>query len=187
MHRATAPRAALVTPERYEAAPSFAEYLATVVKNRDWWHAAYRIASISEDHAARANDLPVGWKLLALSEDWCGDAVNILPYVARFVETASSKLQLRVLGRDANADIMMAHLTGRSRSIPIVLALDSNYLEHGWWGPRPKPLQEHAIGDWWTLPKDERRLRIRTFYARDRGRHILEEILELLEGASAGP
>jgi hypothetical protein len=44
------------------------------------------------------------------------------------------------------------------------------------------PLQEQAMGDWWQLPKDERRLRIRKWYARDRGRQIHEELLRLLEG-----
>jgi hypothetical protein len=119
--------------------------------------------------------------LLALSEDWCSDAINVLPYIARLAGAAPKTLELRVLGRDANLDIMNAHLTGLSRSIPIVIALDGNHLEHGWWGPRPLALQEQAMGAWWTLPKDVRRLRIRTWYARDRGKQILEEILQLLE------
>lgn len=184
MHLSSAPRVAIVTPARYQAAATFTHYLASVQKNQEWWNDTYRLASVSAEHAARANALPVPWKLLALSEDWCGDAVNTLPYIARFVEAAPSRLQLRVLGRDANPDLMNSHLTVRSRAIPVVLALDADLREHGWWGPRPQPLQDQAMGDWWTLPKEERRLRIRTFYARDRGRQTLDELLDLLEGAS---
>lgn len=181
VHVAKAPHDSLITDARYDSAASFATYLDSIVKNRDWWHDTFRLAKASDDHVTRANELPTAWKLLALSEDWCGDAVNILPYVARLVEAAATRLELRVLGRDANPDIMNTHLTGTSRSIPVVIALDATYSEHGWWGPRPRQLQEHALGEWWTLPKDERRLRIRTWYARDHGRQVLDELLQLLQ------
>jgi hypothetical protein len=52
-----------------------------------------------------------------LSEDWCGDAVNSVPYLARLAELAPN-LDLRVLARDENPDLMDAHLTRGSRSIP---------------------------------------------------------------------
>jgi hypothetical protein len=155
-----------------------------VVKNRDWWHSAYRVATVAPEAVRRGNALPQRFNLLALSEDWCGDAVNILPFVARFAEGASGRVQLRVMGRDANPDVMAAHLTRGTRAIPIVIALDEDFVEHGWWGPRPLTLQEQAMGDWFTLPRDERRLLIRTFYARDRGRTTLDEILTLLEGVT---
>lgn len=187
VHVAEAPHDSLITQARYDGAQTFPSYLDSVVKNSTWWHDTYRLAKVGEEHIKRASALPKAWKLLALSEDWCGDAINILPYVARLVEAAPTKLELRVLGRDANPDIMNAHLTGTSRAIPIVVALDCTYAEHGWWGPRPRELQELALGEWWTLPKDERRLRIRTWYARDRGRQILEEILQLLETSSLQP
>lgn len=182
MHWPAAPHPSLVNAERYAAAPTFAAYLDAVVKNRQWWQDTYRLASVPEEYAVRANALPRPWKLVALTEDWCGDAVNILPYVARLVESAPQKLELRLLGRDANPDLTNTHLSGRSRSIPTVIVLDGNFMEFGWWGPRPLPLQQQAMGEWWTLPKEERRLKIRTWYARDRGRLIHEELLRLLEG-----
>ncbi len=172
--------------DRYVAALTFADYLASVVKNRKWWQDTYRLASVREEHIERAIALASSWKLLAITEDWCGDAVNILPYIARLVEAAPQKLEMRLLGRDANPDLINAHLTAdRTRSIPSVIVLDDSYMEHGWWGPRPLPLQEQAMGDWWSLPKDERRVRIRTWYARDRGRQVHDELLRLLEGLTA--
>lgn len=183
IHRSDEPRPSLVSAERYATALTFADYLGSVVRNREWWQDTYRLASVREEHAARADALTASWKLVAITEDWCGDAVNILPFVARLVEAAAKKLELRLVGRDANPDLINAHLTGgRSRSIPSVIVLDDSYLEYGWWGPRPSPLQEQAMGDWWQLPKDERRLRIRAWYARDRGRQIHDELLRLLEG-----
>lgn len=173
----------MVNADRYAAALTFPEYLASVVKNREWWQDTYRLATVREEHAARADALATRWKLVAITEDWCGDAVNILPFVARLVEAAPQKLEMRLLGRDANPDLVNSHLTGGyTRSIPSIIVLDDDFMEYGWWGPRPLPLQEQAMGDWWKLPKDERRLRIRMWYARDRGRLVHDELLRLLEG-----
>jgi len=120
------------------------------------------------------------WHLLVINEDWCGDAVNTVPHVARLAELASN-LDVRIIGREANPDIMDTHLTNGSRSIPIVIALDERFVEHGWWGPRPGELQRWATDEGRLLEKDERYRHIRTWYARDRGRTTLTEVLALLE------
>jgi hypothetical protein len=184
VHRAPVPQASLITAERYHSAPTFAEYITATVKNHDWWLATYRLAKLADTDVAQARALTARWHLLALSEDWCGDAVNILPFLARLADAAPNRLELRVLGRDANPDIMNTHMTGKSRSIPVVIALASNFVEHGWWGPRPLALQQQVAGEWWELPKDDRRLRIRIWYARDHGRETLREMLELLRSVS---
>lgn len=172
---------ALITAERYFGAPTFGEYVSATVKNHDWWLATYRLAKLGEEHVAQARALKAKWRLLALSEDWCGDAVNILPFLARLTDAAPDRVELRILGRDANPDIMTAHMTGKSRSIPVVIALDHQFVEHAWWGPRPLSLQQQVMGDWRELSKDDRRLRIRIWYARDHGRETLREMLELLQ------
>ena len=122
------------------------------------------------------------WHLLVLAEDWCGDAVQTLPFVATLADTAHN-IDLRVVGREANPDLMSAHLTGQSRSIPVVILLDANFQERGWWGPRPALLQGWALGEGASLPKaDGYRERMR-WYARDRGIATLTEIVELMERA----
>jgi len=170
---------------RYDAAPTFSAYLETVEKNRDLWHSLYERARIPDELVRATERLDGRWHLLALSEDWCGDAVNTLPVVARWAEELDH-LDFRVLGRDENPDLMDAHLTnGRSRSIPVVIVYDENFEEVGWWGPRPDVLQEFVLGEGRELDPDERYRRVRRWYARDRGRTILEEILETFERAAA--
>lgn len=170
---------------RYLAAPTFPEYLETVEKNRDLWHSLYDRARVPDELVRAAERHEGRWHLLALSEDWCGDAVNTLPAVARWVEKLDH-VDFRVLGRDDNPDIMDAHLTdGRSRSIPVVIVYDENFEEIGWWGPRPAELQEFVLGEGGELAADERYLRVRRWYARDRGRSVLEEILEVFEQVAA--
>ncbi|TVP55776.1 MAG: thioredoxin family protein [Gemmatimonadales bacterium] len=165
---------------RYRAAPTFDEMLEAVQRNRDLWHGVWQRARLPGwvESAVSGIDRPV--HLLALSEDWCGDAVNSLPWVARLAE-ASPGIDLRVLSRDENADLMDAHLTnGSSRSIPVVIAYDDAFGEIGWWGPRPAPLQAWVREDGLKLPGDERYLEVRKWYARDRGETILCEVLELI-------
>ena len=134
-----------------------------------------------------ARALPGAWSLLALSEDWCGDAVNILPVVARLAE-ALPNVELRVLARDENLDIMDAHLTGgRSRSIPVVILYDEDFRERGWWGPRPSRLQKWVMEEGMRMEPGPRYAETRRFYARDRGRAILAEVLDLIRSAATDP
>lgn len=81
---------------RYEEAGTFPEYLESVEKNRDLWHTVYERARVPDDVLEEARRIPGPFHLLALSEDWCGDAVNTLPVVARLAEAAGG--ELRVLG-----------------------------------------------------------------------------------------
>ena len=169
--------------DRYLAAPTFAESVAAAQKNQELWRSVYRLAVVPEEVVARAAALPGRWHLLVLSEDWCGDAVNTVPVVAKLVD-ATPNLELRVLARDANPDLMDAHLTNGTRSIPVVIALDEDFAEHGWWGPRPRALQEWFLTEGRALPKAERYPRVRQWYARDRGRTTLDEVVSLLERAA---
>ena len=169
---------------RFMAAPTFEEYLESVEKNRDLWRGLYERARVPDDLRDAAAEMPGRWHLLALSEDWCGDAVNALPIVARWAEELKN-FDFRVLGRDDNPDLMDTHLTnGRSRSIPIVIVYDENFEEVGWWGPRPDELQEFVLGEGRALDSDARYRHVRRWYARDKGRTILAEILERVSEAA---
>lgn len=168
--------------DRYLSALPFAEFLHTVRANRELWHAVHRRASVPEAFLERLHRLPGRWHLLVLLEDWCGDAVNTIPYLAALAQAAPN-LDLRVLGRATNPDLMDAHLTRGTRSIPVVMLLDEQYEEVAWWGPRPAELQDWFLRDGRALPKEERYREIRRWYARDRGVVTLEEIVRMIENA----
>ena len=95
-----------------------------------------------------------------------------------------TNVDLRILARDTNLDLMDAHLTGASRSIPAVIALDSDYVERGWWGPRPAELQRWVLGEGKAFEKPERYKHIRGWYARDHALSTLEEVVSMLERAA---
>jgi hypothetical protein len=167
--------------ERFRAGKTFDELLARARDNAELWNAMYKRASVSEDAIARARRIREPWHLLVINEDWCGDSVNVLPYVARLVEQ-SPNLDMRIIGRDANPDIMNAHLTGKAHSIPVIIIYDENFVERGWWGPRPWALQEWVQTEGLALPRPDRYRHIRTWYARDRGATLVSEILSIIEG-----
>jgi hypothetical protein len=170
----------VITKARYCEGETFAEFMARETVNHALWVAITHHVSIPLEMSARVEALGGHWHLLVLSEDWCGDAVNIVPIVAKLAESVSN-MDLRILARDENLDIMDAHLTGTSRSIPIVILLNKKYEECGWWGPRPKALQKWVIEKGMALPKAERYKEVRTFYARDRGLTTMEEVVSMLE------
>ena len=123
-------------PERFSAGQTFPEFLEHAVANAALWRAVSAHARVEEAALARAASLGGPWHLLVLVEDWCGDAVNTLPVLGRVAEQVPN-IDIRILGRDANLDLMDAHLTNGSRSIPVVMILDATYRERAWWGPRP--------------------------------------------------
>ncbi len=169
--------------ERFQAADTFEGMLAHAEQNVDLWRAIWRRARVPDEFLRRVAGLEGMWHLLVLSEDWCGDAVNSLPVLAKLA-ALSPNLEFRVLARDRNLDLMDAHLTGTSRAIPVVMVLDASYQERGWWGSRPAELQAWVLSTGHALDKDARYQEVRRWYARDGGRSTLEEVVATLERAA---
>lgn len=86
---------------------------------------------------------PVYW--LVITENWCGDSAQSTPIMEKMAEAAGGNIELRLIYRDANPDLMNAHLTGTSMSIPKVIQLDSDFNVIGSWGPRPNKAQQMVI------------------------------------------
>jgi hypothetical protein len=151
------------------------------------WQGVYKLARVPE-WARDAVPPGAQRKLLVIAEDWCGDASNTVPIVAKLSASVLG-LELRVILRDANPEVMDQYLTNGSRSIPIVIALDENFREIGHWGPRPSELQAWVTANRGTIPKSELYPQVRKWYARDRGETTLREVLDsagLRGGGAAG-
>jgi hypothetical protein len=163
--------------DRFQAALTFHQFLESSQDGTHPWETFYARARVPEDLLERARNLEERWHLLALCEEWCGDGANSLPYLARLAEDVPN-LELRLLSRDENPDLMDRHLTDGARAIPVVMVLDEDFREVAWWGARPAPLQEMFLREIKRLPQPERYPRLRAWYARDGGRSVLEEILD---------
>jgi hypothetical protein len=140
------------------------------------WQGIYNLARVPA-WAVEAIPEESRRKLLVIAEDWCGDASNTVPIVAKFAESVPG-WELRVIQRDTYPEVMDQYLTNGSRSIPIVIAMDESFQEIGHWGPRPSELQAWVMANKTTMPKSELYPQIRKWYARDRGATTLREVLE---------
>ncbi|MCB0795860.1 MAG: thioredoxin family protein [Flavobacteriales bacterium] len=126
-----------------------------------------------------------GQTWLVLTEGWCGDAAQNLPFIARMASEAKG-VHLRILGRDAHPDLMDLYLTNTTRSIPKLIAVNGWGHELFQWGPRPGPAQRMVMENK-DLPEGERlhyediSRALHTWYARDKGARIQQEFLELLK------
>ncbi|MEP7324780.1 MAG: thioredoxin family protein [Gemmatimonadota bacterium] len=155
---------------------TFDAFLAIAGTHRDLWAGLYRIARLPgwAEGATPGRKL----RLLVLAEDWCGDASNSIPFLAKWAEQTPG-VELRIIRRDQHPLVMDRYLTRGSRSIPIVIVLDEDFLELGHWGPRPGVLQEWVLQNKGSVPKAELYPQIRKWYARDRGETTLKELLEI--------
>src|SRR6185437_2151794 len=166
--------------DKFDQGLTLAEYIETAQANRDPWIAASRRAEAPPSLVERLQSLPPR-QLLVLAEDWCGDALGTVAPLARLASQVP-RLDLRILARDQHLDVMDAHLTRGARAIPVVIVLDADFQELGWWGSRPAPLQRWVTSpEAQQLSKEDRYREIRRWYANDRGRTALEEITALLE------
>jgi hypothetical protein len=182
MTEATLGRAAESLEAWWAGGYPWRRYLAEeVTENRVLWEGVYRKAKIPDRVLEELALLERSWNLLAIAEDWCGDASNLVPVFARLAG-ASPYVELRVVNRDENPELMDRYLTNGSRSIPIVVVLDERYRPVGRWGPRPAELQEFVIREKRAgkRPAAEIYKDTRQWYARDRGKTTLRELLDIL-------
>lgn len=168
----------------WDAGFSWGDYLEREVRqHREMWGAVWQRSRVPEWAAERGRSLGGGWRLLVISEDWCGDAFNTVPVVARLAETLG--WELRVVKRDEHPELMDRHLTGGARSIPMTVVLHPDFTPAGQWGPRPAELQAWVLAEKraGARPAGDIYREVRQWYARDRGESTLRELLEVVEHA----
>lgn len=128
------------------------------------------------------NALPKNYIWLTLTEGWCGDAAQIVPILHK-MEEASSKIDLRLVLRDDNDDLMQLFLTNGSKSVPKVIILENDSKEVvASWGARPEPARklisdyksEHGIVD------EPIKIELQKWYLHDKGLTTMKEIINLL-------
>ncbi len=162
----------------WDQAIPFSRFVAESRQHKALWEGVYRLARIPD--WARGG-LPPGEvrRLLVIAEDWCGDASNTVPVLARWADETPG-FELRIIRRDEYPDVMERYLTGGARSIPIVIALDEDFEELGHWGPRPAELQAWVMEHKGKIPKADLYPEVRRWYARDKGQTTLREVLEIV-------
>lgn len=137
---------------------------------------------ISEILKNTIKNLPEKQIWLIITEGWCGDAAQIVPVLAKLAELFPDKIELKLVLRDENLEIIDNYLTNGTRSIPKLIIIDPSTLtDITNWGPRPKKGQDiinnmKAMGYGYDYWKGE----LHTWYTFDKQKTIQEEINQLL-------
>lgn len=119
-------------------------------------------------------------KFLIITEAWCGDASAAVPAIVKFFE---GKNDVRIFLRDSDETLIDQFLTNGTRSIPKVLILNPDFTLKNTWGPRPKygnELLSKYKNNPETYTKDQFYNDLQVYYSRNRGKDVLEEIIDLL-------
>ena len=118
---------------------------------------------------------------LVISEGWCGDAAQILPILNKMSEVTNN-INLRIVLRDENSDLMNQFLTNGSKSIPIVIILEEDLKVINTFGPRPNAAK--TIVEEYKLKNgsiDETlKIELQKWYLADKGFSTQREIVELM-------
>lgn len=117
---------------------------------------------------------------VVITEGWCGDSAQNLPALAKIAKI-NPLIDLRIIERDSNLEIMDLHLTNGTRSIPILISFNENGNEIFRWGPRPKEAQQlvtrlKSEG----MEHDSFIEQLHLWYARNKGAALESEFTALL-------
>ena len=141
-----------------------------------------KTVKISTEIIQKLNQLNGDYIWLVISEGWCGDAAQILPVIYKMAEL-SERIDLKIVFRDENEDLMNLFLTNGTKSIPKLIILDKNTLELlGDFGPRPIGANQlildykakHGIVD------ETAKTNLQLWYLHDKGLSTQKEILDLM-------
>ena len=141
-----------------------------------------KTVKISTEIIQKLNQLNGDYIWLVISEGWCGDAAQILPVINKMAEL-SEKIDLKIVFRDENEDLMNLFLSNGTKSIPKLIILDKNTLEVlSDFGPRPIGAKQlildykakHGIVD------ETAKTNLQLWYLQDKGLSTQKEILDLM-------
>jgi thioredoxin-like negative regulator of GroEL len=122
---------------------------------------------------------------LILAEHWCGDAAQTLPAFQKVAALSNGTIEMKLVYRDENPELMDAYLTGESRSIPKLIQLDAHYNVTGIWGPRPSEAQK-LVKQLKSNPETAASYstELHKWYAHDKQKALETEIMKLVHRAS---
>lgn len=171
----------------WDVALTWDDWFPEVATKRDIWESNLRRAAVHPDEAARVANLPAPRRVLVFVEDWCGDAARSVPPIQAALD-GRPDVEVRYLPVDRHPEALSGNLLSHGgRSIPLALVADEHGRPLGTWGPRPAPLQAlfrkqraeqgAPTGD----AVDAFYQPIMAWYAKDKGRTTLQELLMILE------
>ncbi|WP_339881249.1 thioredoxin family protein [Polaribacter vadi] len=141
-----------------------------------------KTTKISDETAQEIQKLATPQTWLVLTEGWCGDAAQNLPVIHKMAEL-NKNINLKLVLRDENLELMDLFLTNGGRSIPKLIALDADNNVIDTWGPRPK-VATKMVADYKEKngsldPQFKEYLQV--WYNKDKGLSTQEDFVSLIK------
>src|SRR5699024_11493376 len=140
-----------------------------------------RTQKISQEAQNKIKSISKNLYWIVITEGWCGDAAHSVPVLNKLSEL-NSNIEMKLVLRDENLELMDRYLTNGGRSIPKLIIYDPETEKVlGTWGPRPAAAAKllldykakHGVID--GPIKQELQL----WYNKNKGQDLMEEIVEL--------
>lgn len=161
---------------------TFADFLEKAQARRDEWRAHYNDAAVSAALVTRMRALPAKRHLLVVAEDWCSDSANTVPYIARLIDGAPERLDMRLVNRETGKAVMEAHKTPDGRTAtPTIVALADDWHVIGAWTERPSETQAWFLEKQKTTMQKPLHDELLAWYEKDAGKTTVNEIADLVE------
>ena len=141
---------------------------------------------LSEDTILRLQKLDKKQLWLVLTEGGCGDAAQNLPVIEKMAKQ-SSHIELRLILRDENPEVMNLFLTNGAQAIPKLISFDEELNVLFTWGARPS-IATQMVTDYKAKhgkldPEFKKNLQV--WYNKDKGQNVQSDVVTLIEQSQA--
>lgn len=136
---------------------------------------------LQQETIQKLKELQQNQKWILISEGWCGDAAQNVPIIAKMA-SVTDKINLQIVLRDENLELMDCFLTNGGRAIPKLIMLDENENVMNTWGPRPS-LATQMVAEYKEKHGKvdaELKKNLQVWYNKNKGVNLQEDILTLV-------
>jgi len=141
---------------------------------------------ISEETAEEIKKVNKPQTWLLITEGWCGDAAQNLPIINKMADL-NDYIDLKLVLRDENLELMDLFLTNGGRAIPKLIVLDKESNVTNTWGPRPTiaanmvKLYKAEHGSLDAIFKQD----LQVWYNKNKGKSAEEDLVNLIKNTLA--
>ncbi|WP_016990182.1 thioredoxin family protein [Flavobacterium sp. ACAM 123] len=142
-----------------------------------------KTSKIPQENAQALKSLRHEYIWIVISEGWCGDAAQVLPVFDKMVAESDGKIDMKIVLRDENEELMNLFLTNKDKSIPKLIVINKQTggaLAH--WGPRPKGAAD-LIGNYKKAHgalDETAKTDLQLWYFHDKGLTTQSEVIDMM-------
>lgn len=163
------------------------DYINYTKLNESRMHRLDKTIEVTQETKALLENLSKEYIWLVLAESWCGDAAQVVPVINKMAEV-TSKIDLRIVLRDENEELMNLFLTNGTKSIPKLIIIEKETGEVvGDFGPRPTQAKQ-LITDYKSthgVVDETAKIELQKWYLADKGVSIQNEISALITATAS--